>query len=195
MTRDAAPSDAAVAAIEYALSNKCDGGDDAMEFLRYWNEGHFDIIQRNWEDVPEAVFIGADPLRLEKAPVQQAAPSGSIDTPEFMERYVAAACDMANRELYDELVSFIHMHVAQTVFACQREWEDAAAPAQPAGLSEQDKLDAARYRYLRDIAPFENADAPLVFYTDRDGCELGIISSTKMDAAIDSAILAAKEAP
>lgn len=48
---------AAVAAIKYALETE-----DAEEFLRYWNEGEFDVIRRNWENVPEAVFIGADPL-------------------------------------------------------------------------------------------------------------------------------------
>lgn len=52
---------AAVAAIQYAL-DQCDGTGDSMDFLRYWNEGEFDILRRNWEDIPDAVFIGADPL-------------------------------------------------------------------------------------------------------------------------------------
>lgn len=33
-----------------------------MLFLRYWNEGDFDVIRREWPDAPEEVFIGADPL-------------------------------------------------------------------------------------------------------------------------------------
>ncbi|MFS2004646.1 hypothetical protein ACEN9F_13570 [Duganella sp. CT11-25] len=48
---------AAVAAIEFALDDE-----DPVEFLRYWNEGEFDILRRNWPDAPEAVYIGADPL-------------------------------------------------------------------------------------------------------------------------------------
>ena len=52
---------AAVAAIQYALG-ECDGTGDSMDFLRYWNEGEFDILRRNWENIPDAVFIGADPL-------------------------------------------------------------------------------------------------------------------------------------
>lgn len=50
--------DASVAAIKYALQNGLDG----LDFLRYWNEGEFDIVRREWPDAPESVFIGADPL-------------------------------------------------------------------------------------------------------------------------------------
>ncbi len=46
----------AVAAIAYALEN-----DEGIEFLRYWNEGDFDIC-REWNNVPDEVFIGADSL-------------------------------------------------------------------------------------------------------------------------------------
>lgn len=55
-----APNNAAVAAIAYAI-DKCES-EDGMEFLGYWNEGEFDVLRRNWEDIPDAVFIGADPL-------------------------------------------------------------------------------------------------------------------------------------
>lgn len=48
---------AAVAAIQYALQT-----DDMFEFLNYWNEGEFDKLRENWDDIPEEVFIGADPL-------------------------------------------------------------------------------------------------------------------------------------
>lgn len=48
---------AAVAAITYALNN-----DDPISFLRCWNEGNFDALRNEWEDVPDEVFIGADPL-------------------------------------------------------------------------------------------------------------------------------------
>ena len=54
---DAGGQDAAVAAIQFALEDE-----DGLDFLSYWNEGEFDVIRRNWENVPEAVFIGADPL-------------------------------------------------------------------------------------------------------------------------------------
>lgn len=50
-------NDAAVAAIQFALQT-----DESMEFLRLWNEGEFDVIREEWSDVPNEVFIGADPL-------------------------------------------------------------------------------------------------------------------------------------
>lgn len=50
-------TDAAVAAIQFALE-----ADDGMEFLRAWMQGDFPEIRRDWPDVPEAVFVGADPL-------------------------------------------------------------------------------------------------------------------------------------
>ena len=50
-------NNAAVAAIEFALQT-----DESMEFLRLWNEGGFDEIRENWTDVPNKVFVGADPL-------------------------------------------------------------------------------------------------------------------------------------
>jgi hypothetical protein len=48
---------AAVAAISYALDD-----DDGLTFLRLWFQGDFDVIRREWENVPDQVFIGADPL-------------------------------------------------------------------------------------------------------------------------------------
>ena len=47
--------DPASAAIAYAL-----GTEDMFEFLSYWNEGEFQILCDNWEDIPDDVFIGAD---------------------------------------------------------------------------------------------------------------------------------------
>jgi len=47
----------ATAAIAYAL-----GDGDGIEFLRCWNEGDFDALRKEWDDVPDEVFIGADPL-------------------------------------------------------------------------------------------------------------------------------------
>lgn len=49
----------AVAAIKYALSNDCLGSE--REFLNCWFHGDFGAIRREWENVPEDVFIGADP--------------------------------------------------------------------------------------------------------------------------------------
>lgn len=52
--------DPAVAAIKFALTD--DDGSEAATFLRLWLEGDFAAIRRDWDDVPEEVFIGADPL-------------------------------------------------------------------------------------------------------------------------------------
>lgn len=52
-------SHAAVAAIQYALDNR---DESPMEFLHCWMHGDFDVIRREWENVPDEVFIGADPL-------------------------------------------------------------------------------------------------------------------------------------
>lgn len=49
-----------LAVIQYMLSENVDGSDDAMDFLRYWDEGEFDTLRRNWENIPDEVFIGAD---------------------------------------------------------------------------------------------------------------------------------------
>ncbi len=53
--------DAAAAAIAYALDHPCES---PMEFLRCWNEGNFDALREEWSDIPDEVFIGADPLYL-----------------------------------------------------------------------------------------------------------------------------------
>lgn len=50
-------NNAAVAAIQYALKD-----DSPMEFLKCWNEGNFAALRKEWENVPDEVFIGADPL-------------------------------------------------------------------------------------------------------------------------------------
>lgn len=55
--RDEAPNPAA-AAIAYALELEDD--DDAMIFLRLWNEGSFDQLRDEYDAIPEAVFIGAE---------------------------------------------------------------------------------------------------------------------------------------
>ncbi|MFJ2453975.1 hypothetical protein ACIOWK_20025 [Pseudomonas protegens] len=50
---------AAVAAIAYALANPCES---PLEFLRCWSSGDFQALRQEWDDVPEEVFIDADPL-------------------------------------------------------------------------------------------------------------------------------------
>jgi hypothetical protein len=50
-----AGNDAAVAAIEYAMHD-----DDPKAFLNAWMHGDFDVIRREWDDVPDEVFIGAE---------------------------------------------------------------------------------------------------------------------------------------
>lgn len=49
-----------LAVIQYITSDNVDGPRDAMEFLNYWNEGEFDLLRRNWDNIPDEVFIGAD---------------------------------------------------------------------------------------------------------------------------------------
>ncbi len=47
----------ALAAIDFALKDE-----DGLIFLRLWNEGEFDVIRTEWENVPDEVFVAADPL-------------------------------------------------------------------------------------------------------------------------------------
>ena len=51
---------ASTAAIAFSL--RMDDADDAMGFLRLWNEGEFDSIRRSWPEAPEEIY-GLDPLR------------------------------------------------------------------------------------------------------------------------------------
>lgn len=53
--------DPAVEAIKYALE-KCEDCYDSVWFLRLWNEGDFESIREEYEDVPDEIFIGADSL-------------------------------------------------------------------------------------------------------------------------------------
>lgn len=51
----------ALAVIQYIMDgNNVEDNDDAMTFLDYWNEGKFDILRRNWKNIPDEVFIGAE---------------------------------------------------------------------------------------------------------------------------------------
>ena len=47
----------AVAAIEYALNHRTE---DPLTFLDLWFYGEFDIIRKEWDDVPDEVFLGAE---------------------------------------------------------------------------------------------------------------------------------------
>lgn len=53
-------NEAAVAIIKYVLN--CD--DEPMTALQLWSEGDFQALRDEWKDVPESVFIGADPLHV-----------------------------------------------------------------------------------------------------------------------------------
>lgn len=59
------PPNPAAAAIEYALN--LEDEIDAVHFLRLWNEGSFDDLRHEYDEVPEAVFIGAE---VGKEPVE-----------------------------------------------------------------------------------------------------------------------------
>lgn len=50
-------TDCAVAAIKYALAN-----DEPAAFLQLWMQGEFDALRKEWDNIPEAVFIGAEVL-------------------------------------------------------------------------------------------------------------------------------------
>lgn len=52
-------NNAAVAVIEFVLAHK---QDEPLALLELWSSGEFDTIRKNWENVPDEVFIGADPL-------------------------------------------------------------------------------------------------------------------------------------
>ena len=60
------PSDSipnpALAAIEYTLdtANHDHESGVQLDFLEYWSLGEFDTLRRNWENIPDEVFIGAD---------------------------------------------------------------------------------------------------------------------------------------
>lgn len=51
-------SAAATAAMEYVLGHPEQA---PLQFLQLWSEGRFDTLRRDWNDVPDSVFIGADP--------------------------------------------------------------------------------------------------------------------------------------
>lgn len=71
MSQVSVSQNAAVAAIQFALDD-----DDGIEFLRYWNEGEFDVLRRNWPGAPEDVYIGADPLHPKTTIVDNSADHG-----------------------------------------------------------------------------------------------------------------------
>ncbi|MBP2859740.1 hypothetical protein J8657_19275 [Dickeya oryzae] len=52
-------SNPAVAAIEYALTLR---PDECRTFLHLWSYGEFDALRKEWENIPDEVFIGADPF-------------------------------------------------------------------------------------------------------------------------------------
>jgi hypothetical protein len=71
--------DAAVAAIEFALSK----GHEGLEFLSSWMHGDFDVIRQEWPDAPATVFQGADPMHQSLS--LPAAPNQVASTPEGSE--------------------------------------------------------------------------------------------------------------
>lgn len=56
--QEAPKRDAAIEAMKFALDPRTEEG---MDFLRCWMHGQFDAIRKEWPEVPEAVFVGADP--------------------------------------------------------------------------------------------------------------------------------------
>jgi hypothetical protein len=72
-TAPAANQDAAIAAIAFALH-----ADEGLEFLRCWNQGDFDVCREEWPEAPEAVYVGADPLHPQTAPISMGPSTGFI---------------------------------------------------------------------------------------------------------------------
>lgn len=60
---------AATAAMDYVL---CHLEQAPLQFLQLWSEGRFDTLRRDWSDVPDQVFIGADPTFTAEASNGQA---------------------------------------------------------------------------------------------------------------------------
>ena len=52
----------ALAAIKYTLDTNNHDHESGvqLDFLEYWSLGEFDTLRRNWENIPDEVFIGAD---------------------------------------------------------------------------------------------------------------------------------------
>ena len=52
----------ALAAIKYTLDTNNHDHESGvqLDFLEYWSLGEFDTPRRNWENIPDEVFIGAD---------------------------------------------------------------------------------------------------------------------------------------
>lgn len=71
---EAAPNPA-VAAIEYAITHS---SESPIEFLNCWMHGDFDVLRKDWENVPDAVFVGANPSI--KVPQQPPLPEASPAT-------------------------------------------------------------------------------------------------------------------
>lgn len=56
---DKSENNPALAALKYAVENRCD---EPMAFLTAWYHGEFQSLREEWDDVPDEVFDGADPL-------------------------------------------------------------------------------------------------------------------------------------
>ncbi len=53
----------AIEALRYALeSDMCEDDTDRVNFLRLWFNADFPEIREEWKNIPDEVFIGADPL-------------------------------------------------------------------------------------------------------------------------------------
>jgi len=125
-----------------------------------------------------------------KAPalVQQAAPSDAADK----WRTLALQYDGHRMQALAHLKCMVENPATHRSIAAQFL---RAAPAQPAGLSEQDKLDAARYRWLRANHETYVPDGDLpALWEHKKRNDYGMKSFVALDSAID-AILAAKAAP
>ncbi|CUI07841.1 hypothetical protein BN2497_10459 [Janthinobacterium sp. CG23_2] len=119
------------------------------------------------------------------APVQQAAPSLPIQA--ALKR-AAGVIELFDDATMTQAGYMLDAGECADIIRTLADSSDYAAPAQPAGLSEQDKLDAARYRAIRD--PETNYDYG-IGVTD---CNHFTIEGKELDNQVD-AILAAKEAP
>lgn len=163
--RDAAYDEIAALAVQWgdARTPYC-GGNALRNFAEY-------VLARKSIATPAPVQQAApgEPTELSKRVRKYAEQSWKFNTANIKPAELIALCDEIER-YYGGMLAW--KKSAEAI---------AAAPAQPVGLSEQDKLDAARYRFGCSV--------------DGERAGLGWLSKEEMDEFIDAAILAAKEAP
>jgi hypothetical protein len=180
---------APVAAIKFSLKTDC--GD---QFLRCWVEGSFDAIRSEWPEVPEAVFIGADPLH----PNTQQTSTASLDAA-IAEAIADEKRNPWKQAIINELaVSYVlhtdHETDPVRALAALVDYEckvalDPAVSKEAQALIEPYHKDAERYRWLTN-----DHDSPDTRKACHDiSARIPVMSYSAASQAIDAAIAAKGE--